>query len=110
MDIEIISVDRQSGRKILAKEGVEVWGWVYLYILYNDSHQEPFGMMENLYVEEEHRNQGVGSKLMAAVIAEARKQGCYKLIGTSRHTNDKAPEFYKRFGFQNWGLEFRMDL
>ena len=43
-------------------------------------------------------------------IEEAKKQGCYKLVGTSRHGRDKLHKWYEELGFKNYGLEFRINL
>lgn len=96
------------------KISVEIEGkvvaWCYMYVLSNDRHNEPFGFLENVYVEKEYRQQGIGKQLVAKAIEEARSRGCYKLLGTSRHTSTDVHRFYEKFGFKNHGLEFRMDL
>ena len=84
--------------------------WVYLYMIFQDRHKEPYGLMENVYVEKEYRSKGLGSNLVAQVIKEAKKRNCYKLIGTSKKENTAAHRFYERFSFANVGYEFRMDL
>ena len=96
--------------KLTAEENGEVLGWIYLYVLGNSRHEEPWGFLENLYVEPEHRSKGIGRQLVSAAIEEAKKRDCYKLLGTTRHTKPELHAFYERFGFKNWGVEFRMDL
>ena len=96
--------------KITAKDSGKVIGWAFLYVLKNDRHDEPFGFLENVYVEADFRGAGVGTKLVEAVIAQAKKYDCYKLIGTSRKSNTKAHAFYQRFGFHEQGIEFRLNL
>jgi len=91
------------------KDGEEV-AHAYLYILRNDLHPKPFGFMEDVYVEESLRGQGVGSELVQRLIEEARIRECYKLICTSRHEKPKVHELYERLGFKNHGLEFRIDF
>jgi GNAT superfamily N-acetyltransferase len=83
---------------------------VYLYLLTNDLHQEPFGFIEDLYVEESHRGQGLGTQLINHVIQQAKAHNCYKLICTSRHARDQIHKMYEKHGFKNYGLEFRMDF
>lgn len=85
-------------------------GRAFLYLLNNGLHQEPFGFLEDVYVEEEHRGKGYGTQLVKAVIEEARKQNCYKLLGTSRYQREKVHQWYLGLGFQDYGKEFRMDL
>ena len=98
------------GVKITLKEGGKECARAFLYVLKNDLHDKPFGFLEDVNISEELRGQGIGSKLIQAVINEAKKQGCYKLIGTSRHAREKVHKFYEKLGFNNYGVEFRMDL
>lgn len=109
MNIEKQSVSA-SGIKLFAMENGQIIGRAYLYILKNDLHPEPFGFMEDVFVEEQYRKHGIGKQLVEVLIAEAKIQGCYKLIGTSRSERPQVHEFYKKFGFQDYGKEFRMDL
>ncbi|EIZ82283.1 putative GCN5-related N-acetyltransferase [Methylobacterium sp. GXF4] len=57
-----------------------------------------------LWVREEHRGRGIGTRLLTEAEQEARKRGCIKFrLGTMTF---QAPEFYKRFGYVEIG---RMD-
>ena len=96
--------------KFEMREGGKAIAWGYLYIIFQDRHREPYGMLENVYVEKEHRSRGLGSMLIRHLIAEAKKRNCYKLIGTSKTENTAAHRFYARMGFKKMGYEFRMDL
>ncbi len=82
----------------------------YLYFIKNDLHKEPFGLLEDVFVEEQSRGQGYGSQLVNKVIEEAKKHGCYKIICTSRTSKPKVHELYKKLGFKEHGLEFRIDF
>ncbi len=98
------------GIKIFVEEnGVEL-GRAWLYLIFNDLHTEPYGLLEDVFVKEDVRGKGVGNKLLEKVISEAREKKCYKIIGTSRMSRDMVHEWYKRLGFREYGLEFRMDL
>ncbi|MCK4805718.1 MAG: GNAT family N-acetyltransferase [Candidatus Pacebacteria bacterium] len=83
-------------------------GRAFLYILYNDLHEEPFGFLEDVYIEENLRGQGVGTQLLDKVMNEAKKKGCYKIIATSRHSRERVHKLYERIGFKNYGIEFRL--
>lgn len=98
-----------SLRFFLEKDG-RVVGSIFLYILKNNLHDEPYGYMEDLVVDEAHRGKGLGTELITAVIDEAKRRGCYKLVGTSRHTRPGVHAWYEKLGFKNYGVEFRMDL
>jgi GNAT superfamily N-acetyltransferase len=110
MDFKMeIKKDTRSVKLSAAEDG-KVVGWAYLYIISNDRHDEPYGFLENVYIEKEFRGQGVGTRLIEQVISKARELGCYKLVATSRDSNEQAHKFYKKFGLKSHGLEFRLDL
>lgn len=82
----------------------------YLYVMTNDLHEAPFGLLEDVFVDESQRGGGLGTTLVQEVIAAAREAGCYKLVATSRASRPKVHALYERLGFENYGLEFRMNL
>lgn len=98
------------GIKVVVEENGEELGRAWLYLIYNDLHNEPYGLLEDVFVKEDKRGKGVGKKLLEQIMIEARNRKCYKIIGTSRMSRDMVHEWYKRLGFREYGLEFRMDL
>lgn len=90
-------------------EGKEM-AHAYLYILHNDLHEKPFGLLEDVFVEESYRGRSLVTQLLDAVVMRARKEGCYKLVATSRHTRERVHRIYYSYGFTSPGLEFRMDF
>lgn len=88
----------------------QVVGRAYLYLIANDLGRGHYGLLEDVFVAEDYRGRGLGNELVKAVIQEARKQNCYKLIGTSRHSRPEVHEWYQRLGFKDYGREFRMDF
>jgi len=93
----------------IEQDGKEV-ARAFLYILKNDLHDEPFGFMEDVFVAEEYRSQGLGTKLVKKIIEVAKQNNCYKLIATSRHERAKVHDLYERLGFKDWGREYRIDF
>lgn len=85
-------------------------GRIYLYVLRNDLHEEPFGLVEDLLVSKEHRGKGIVRWLMKKMIAEARRHNCYKLVFSSRFGRDRLHNFHERLGFERSGFAFRMNL
>lgn len=96
--------------KFVAKESGTPVGRVFLYLLYNDLHEEPFAVLEDVFVDEEYRSRGIGKELVEAAIEEAKKEKCYKIICTSRYGRDELHTWYGKLGFKDHGKEFRMDL
>ena len=78
--------------------------------MHNDLHKAPFGLLEDVYVNETRRGTGIGSHLVREAVAAAREAGCYKLIATSRRSRPKVHELYEKLGFERHGFEFRMNL
>ncbi|MFA4830882.1 MAG: GNAT family N-acetyltransferase [Patescibacteria group bacterium] len=110
MEIKKEKQEKIFAIKFTVEDNGKTAGRAYLYLLYNDLHEEPYGFMEDVYVKEEYRGKGAGKQLVEALIQEAKAQGCYKLLGTSRNSRPKVHKFYERFGFEKWGVEFRMNL
>ena len=110
MDIRKETINNSSAVKLTCWEGDQVIGGMYLYLIRNDSHKEPYGLLEDLLVKEEHRKMGIGSTLVKEAIAEAKRLGCYKVIGTSRMERLNVHHFYEKLGLKKYGFEFRIDL
>jgi GNAT superfamily N-acetyltransferase len=99
---------KASGIKFfIEKDGKEV-ARTFLYIMMNDLKKEPFGLLEDLFVDESLRGQGIGTELLNMVISEAKKLGCYKLVATSRHEREGVHKMYEKNGFKKFGIEFKI--
>ncbi|MCR4284609.1 MAG: GNAT family N-acetyltransferase [archaeon] len=98
------------GIRLSIDEGGREVARAYIYVMKNDLHDRPFGLMEDVFVEEDMRGKGYGTQIVEEVVRLARVNNCYKLICTSKHPNTRAHELYKRLGFSEQGLEFRMNF
>lgn len=109
---EGIKIKKISGKglKFLILENSQEVARARLYILNNDLHREPFGLIEDVFVKEEEQGKGYGTKIMKVLIEEAKKANCYKLICTSRFTRPEVHHFYEKLGFKKRGFEFRIDF
>lgn len=99
---------KSYGIKFFVEEDGKKVARAFLYIMKNDLRKEPFGLLEDLFVDEQLRGQGIGTKLLNAVIAEAKKLDCYKLVATSRYEREGVHKMYEKAGFKNFGIEFKM--
>ena len=99
-----------TGTKFYVKQNEKEVARAYIYILTNDLHEKPFGFIEDVFVDETLRGQGIGSRLVERIINEARRRNCYKLICTSRHEKPKVHKLYEALGFKDHGKEFRIDF
>ncbi|MDD5177925.1 MAG: GNAT family N-acetyltransferase [Candidatus Nanoarchaeia archaeon] len=108
MKIKTKNIDVNGIKFYIEKDGKEI-ARAYLYLMYNDLHDKPFGLLEDVFVEESLRGQGIGTELLNEVLGEARKR-CYKLICTSRYSRPRVHSLYEKLGFKDHGKEFRMDF
>ncbi len=108
-DIKETKISARGIKLSIERDGKEI-ARAYLYIMHNDLHEAPFGLMEDVYVEETSRKEGLGTLLVKRLIALAEERGCYKLIGTSRHSRPKVHALYQSLGFDLHGVEFRIDF
>lgn len=109
-----MKIDRQEraakGIRFSISDGSREIARAYLYVMTNDLHEAPFGLLEDVYVDESQRGSGLGTTLVKAVVSAAEEAGCYKLIATSRMSRPRVHELYERLGFERHGLEFRMSF
>ena len=67
--------------------GGTYWGWMYVDIL---------------WVREDHRGKGIGSKLLTEAENEAKARGCHHVHLDTMSW--QAPEFYKKHGYSVIGI------
>ena len=60
----------------------------------------PEGYLSELFIREEYRGQGIGTKLLETVKTEAKKRGCSRLLLlNSRKRESYQRSFYKKHGW-----------
>ena len=60
--------------------------------------------LDNIQVDEDYRNQGIGTKLMAHLVSLAIEYRVENITLEVRVSNEIARELYKRFGFREVAL------
>lgn len=66
--------------------------------------------MDDLYVREKYRGQGIGSNLIKRVILEAKKKKCNKMRWQVSNWNQPAIRFYESLGAEINKVEMNCDL
>ena len=66
--------------------------------------------MDDLYVVESFRGQGVGSRLLEAVIQLAKDAGCYKVKWQVSKWNESGIQYYKKMGATIDEVDINCDL
>jgi len=107
--IDSEKIDSTAIRFCIRDGEVEI-GRAFLYLIKNDLNDRPYGLLEDLYVNEDYRGQGNAKKLIKQVLDSAQENNCYKIIATSRYARPKVHEMYQKYGFVDHGKEFRLDF
>jgi ribosomal protein S18 acetylase RimI-like enzyme len=92
----------QDGRLVLVAEtDGRVNGTADLIIVPNLTHNaSPWGIVENLVIDEQSRRRGVGRALIDDIVTRAEEAGCYMIQLVSLKHRSGAHAFYRRHDFQ----------
>lgn len=91
----------------VAEKDENIIGTFELLIMDNLAHcGKPSGIVEDVVVEEKHRNSGVGREMMRYAMEVCRKHGCYKLMLSSNEKRAGAHRFYEKLGFTRHGFSY----
>jgi [ribosomal protein S18]-alanine N-acetyltransferase len=86
---------------VLAEDAGQVLGWAGLAVAAGQADVLTIG------VRPERQGQGVGARLLTALLDEAAARGCREVFLDVRADNDRARRLYERFGFTPVGLRKR---
>lgn len=91
--------DSSCGSLWLMEVDRQVVGYVLLTICYSLEFRGRFGLLDELYVDERWRGQGIGGAALEFVERESRARGLPAIRLEVSHTNLRALELYRRRGF-----------
>ncbi len=86
-------------RLLFAVVGDEVCGMLSLAIVPTTQGAGCFGYLDDVFVLEQYRGRGIGTKLMREALNHARKSGCVRVELGTRRDNVRARRLYERLGF-----------
>ncbi len=78
----------------------ELCGMLSLAIVPTTQEAGCFGYLDDVFVLEQHRHQGIGAKLMREAVDYARGSGCVRVELGTRRDNTRARRLYERLGFE----------
>jgi ribosomal protein S18 acetylase RimI-like enzyme len=84
---------------LFAVVGDELCGMLSLAIVPTTQGAGCFAYLDDVFVLEQYRGQGIGSKLMREALNDARKSGCVRVELGTRRDNIRARRLYERLGF-----------
>ena len=92
--------DEQYGFLLLARLGSQIIGVAYVATILSVEHGGRVGWLEELYVLPEHREHGVGTALLSAVLERAQGLGLVAVDLEVDVEHQRAESLYGRFGFR----------
>ncbi|MFS0562092.1 GNAT family N-acetyltransferase [Terribacillus sp. 179-K 1B1 HS] len=84
----------------LAKDGDDCVGFTQLYPTFSSIGMKRAWILNDLYVAESARKQGVGERLLAAAEAFAKETGAGSIALSTAPDNEKAQRLYERKGYE----------
>lgn len=98
-------------RIVVAEVGGRVIGMGALHYLVSTYLGAKVAMLEDVIVTASQRGNGIGKALMAALIEQARADGCERITLLTDHDNATGQGFYESFGFsRSTMLPYRLML
>lgn len=89
----------ETGNIIIARESGKVVGMVNLLYTVSTALGERVGLLEDMVVSPDNREEGTGSKLLDHTIKFAKENECKRITLLTDHDNEGAHRFYQRHGF-----------
>lgn len=98
--LRLILGQPEQGRIYCAREGSVVLGMVSLLFTVSTAEGGRSAWLEDMVVHPDHRNRGVGERLIQYALQDGQKLGCTRVTLLTDGVNTAARRFYERMGFQ----------
>ncbi|EKD23127.1 MAG: hypothetical protein ACD_83C00042G0002 [uncultured bacterium] len=104
-------ITQENGIVFVAENNVHTIGYLCGYV-FDFKARQPSSMAEidNMYVEDKFRSQGIGGQLIKAFESEAKKRGVARLKVGAIFQNQQAVDFYEKSGFHSHEIMLEKDL
>lgn len=95
-------IKEDNGIALVAESGGKIIGYACAWIdNYSARTTNPICEIENMFVLEEFRNKGTGTRLVRKIENIAKGKGARRLKVLGKIKNEKALKFYKRLDFEH---------
>ena len=92
---------------LVAERAGEILGYGSLS-RYKDRPAYDLTVEDTVYVHQDHRREGIGRVLLAALILEGRKRGFHAILGRITGENEASIELHRACGFVDAGRELEV--
>lgn len=98
--LEIILCNPENGKIFVAQNDGEIIGMVSLLFTISTALGGKVALLEDMIIAPHFQGIGVGKRLLAHAIAQAKSLTCKRITLLSDTDNVKAHRFYEQFGFK----------
>lgn len=98
---------------ILAEVGNKPLGYLAGSLYQDDTYSYYEGStceLDNMYIEEEYRHLGIGTKLMNSFLEWCKTKQAKRIFVTATLGNDNTIAFYKKHGFKDLNITLKKEL
>jgi ribosomal protein S18 acetylase RimI-like enzyme len=101
---------RDDALAVIAKDGPQIIGYAIGRITTLPSFEHRFrGYIHDVYVRETYRRQGVGRRMVEAILDWLRSRGV-TIVELTVAANNDATAFWERMGFETYMYQMKADL
>ncbi|OGT57625.1 MAG: GNAT family N-acetyltransferase [Gammaproteobacteria bacterium RIFCSPHIGHO2_12_FULL_43_28] len=83
---------------LIAEQNNQAIGYAFYFFNYSSYAGAPILYLEDIFVEEEYRHQGIGKKILAKLANISIEKKCCRMEWHTYSWNEKAIQFYKTLG------------
>jgi len=98
--LELILADPTRARIYVAREGGRVIAMAALHFTTSTAEGGKVAGLEDCVVHPDHRGRGVGERLLAHVLEQAKAEGALRVMLLTDGDNARAQTLYRKLGFQ----------
>ncbi len=105
------AIEGEKGIALVAEVDKKIIGYIAVSI-YNlpFRKQNPIAELDNMFIEETYRRNGVGKRLMVEARKLAKEKGATRFKVEAAAQNEKAIHFYHACGFSDFDVTLQMEL
>lgn len=105
-DSFIRALNNPNNAVFVAEDNGKLIGFATLSIRDVIRYPNPVGELDELFVLEEYRRQGVAKQLMEEIESAAKKHNCCRMFINSRFESEASHHFYVKIGYTKFGYNF----
>jgi ribosomal protein S18 acetylase RimI-like enzyme len=104
MEPNVLLLVAEQGGEVVGYSYAGVEGWDYMSL------RGPAGVLHDIVVDDGHRGQGIGGRLVEVTLAALRDRGVPRVVLWTAERNESAQRLFSRAGFRRTMVEMTREL